>query len=93
MKKASAWKWVVAEDQTGMFLVDQNDYIILSCDNNFSVEDMDLIKTAPILKEVLSDFIKVLRFYVRHERPMSPDMQGDLLQSACSAIALTEGWE
>jgi hypothetical protein len=92
MKSAGAWKWVAAEDKDGLFLVDSNDYIILTSDT-YSVEELDLIKAAPIMKEALSDIVKVLRFYVRHERPLSVDMQGDLLQSACSAIALAEGWE
>jgi hypothetical protein len=92
MKKAAAWKWVSAEDQSGLFLVDSNDYIILSADN-YSIEDLDLIKSAPILKEALSDIVKVLRFYVRHEQKLSTDIQNDLLQSACSALAQAEGWE
>jgi hypothetical protein len=91
MKKA--WRWVNAADQDGLFLVDAQDYIILSCDSNYSIEDLDLIKAAPVMKEALMDMVKVLRFYIRHERPLSVDVQNDLLQSACSALAQSEGWE
>ena len=93
MKSSGPWKWVTATDKEGLFLVDNKDYIVLSCDNFYSNEQMDLIKSAPVLQSALADIVKVLRFYVRHEQPIRPDTINDLLVDACAALAAAEGWE
>lgn len=93
MKTTAPWRWVTSTDKEGLYLVDKNDYVLLSVDDFHTNDEMDLIKSAPIMKEALSDIVKVLRFYVRHEQKLSTDIQNDLLQSACTALAASEGWD
>jgi hypothetical protein len=93
MKNTGPWKWVTASGEEGLFLVDSNDYVVLSCDQFYANEELDLIKAAPVMQKALSDIVKVLRFYVRHEQPMRTDTLNDLLVDACAALASAEGWE